>query len=170
MLVALLASSCGGDSDPVSSDSSPTNIASESDAAQQDNDTTDQDDDATQQDDDADPTSANLHPLLEGFPLPPGSEVPYPASEYDDPRETVAQFVSVPLTHLEVAEYLFEELPDSGFTVVEGTGFATSVEGIDPDFGGSIAFENPDGVPGQVTLQVQGEKTGLNFNVFRAEM
>ncbi len=82
----------------------------------------------------------------------------------------MAQFVSVPMPHMEVAEHLFAELPGAGYTVVDrGPGFALTADDIDPDSGGVIGFENPQGVPGQVTLQVQGDKTGLNFNVFTAE-
>ena len=147
----LLASACGGDGDSAKSDEGPPDRAVESTSTEQD----------------ADTASSSLHESLAGFPLPPDSEIPYPASEYDDERGTVAQFVSVPLPHLEVATYLFAELPTAGYTVVDkAPGFATTVDDIDPEFGGAIYFENPDGVPGQVTLQVQGDKTGLNFNVF----
>ncbi len=156
LFLALLTSSCGGDSDSAQSDDSSASSASEPSS--------------TEQDDDAESTSANLHESLTDFPLPAGSDIPYPASEYDDDRGTVAQFVSVPLPHMDVAEFLFAELSGAGYTVVDqGTGWATSVDGIDPESGGAISFENPDGVPGQVTLQVQGDKTGLNFNVFTAE-
>lgn len=152
--LALLVSACGGDSDPAS-DASPPGGASQSNS--------------TEQDVDANSSSADLHASIADFPLPPGSEVPYPASEYDDERETVAQFVSVALPHLDVAEYLFANLPAAGYTVVDtGTGFATTIDDIDPEYGGAISFETPDGVPGQVTLQVQGDETGLNFNVFMA--
>ena len=154
--LALLVGSCGGDSDPERSDISRAD--STSGAA------------PTEQDNDADSTSASLHEALAAFPLPPGSEVPFPADEYDSPRATVVQFVSVPLPHMEVAKYLFAELPGAGYTIVDkGAEFATSLDGIDPEFGGSIYFKDATGVPGQVTLQVQGEKTGLNFNVFTAD-
>ena len=151
----LVVGACGGDDKSAGSDSSASDSADDSTS--------------TEQDDQAQTSSANLHPSLEGLPLPPGSEIPFPASEYDDERGTVVQLISVPLRHLEVAEFAFAEWPGAGYPIVERSGSATTLDDIDPEFGGVIYFENPDGVPVQVTLQVQGEKTALNFNVYTAE-
>ncbi len=155
----LLVAACGGESEPAESDSAVPGSASESLSTELEEDS----------DDEAQSTSASLHPALADFPLPAGSEIPFPADEYDNDRGTVVQFISVPQPHLDVAQFLFDELPAAGYTVIDKSGFATAMDGIDPEFGGAIYFADSKGVPGQVTLKVQGDATGLNFNVFTKE-
>lgn len=151
--VVLLLSSCGSDTELVGSQNSTSAPAGQPDSTKQGN---------------AEPDSATLDESLKDFPLPAGYEVPFPASKYKDSdgRVTMAQTVIVPMTHLKAAKVIFDGLPGTGYTVLDkGTGFATSVDGIHPQNGGAIAFKDAKGRSGQVVLKVQGDKTGLNFNV-----
>lgn len=84
-----------------------------------------------------------LHPDLADIPLPDGYTVPVEASAYsaaEDPRATVTQNVYLVESPDDATAFFLGALPDAGFTLDEG---AT---------GGLIFFENPDGVPGQLTV------------------
>lgn len=156
LFLALLLSSCGGGGEPAVSENSKPAPTSQSESTEQD---------------DGDAPKAELHDSLAAFPLPAGYEVPFEGSEYpgSDGLVTMAQTVIVPMPHMEVAKSIFAGFSDAGYIVIDrGTGFAMSADDIDPQNGGMIAFEDSNGVAGQVVLNVQGDKTGLNFNVYMA--
>ena len=116
--------------------------------------------------------SAELHPTLADLPLPPGYEVPFSADEYPaeiDARETVVQHITVAMPSDEVARFMLAEFPDAGFSLVDrGHPWLRTEADIRPDAEVWIYAETPDGLPVQIILQPQGEKTGININLYRA--
>jgi hypothetical protein len=117
-----------------------------------------------------------LHPSISDLPLPAGYEIPFAADAYTadlDPRETVVQVVVLTQPSDEVAAFLLVELPAAGFTLVDraGLGGLMGESDIVPGVGGMVFFENPDGLPGQITINPQPDPPGgtsLNINFSRA--
>lgn len=117
-------------------------------------------------------SSASLHPLLAALPLPPAFEVPFPAEEYSadiDKRETVVQHLTVMMPVEEFARFWLTELPGAGFTIVDrGDPWVLTEADIVPGQEVWIYVETPDGFPAQLILAPQGERTGVNVNLYRA--
>jgi hypothetical protein len=160
LALAVVASACGGGGDEAD------------DAAATANGDADVVEDATG---DGEETSFQLHPSISDLPLPEGYEIPFAADAYtadQDERETVVQVVLLSQSSDKVAAFLVAELPAAGFTLVDkGVDALVDESDIVPGVGGMVFFENPDGVPGQITLNPQPDPPGgtnLNINFYRA--
>lgn len=160
LALAVIASACGGGGDEADDVAATAN--GEADAVE----------DATG---DGEETSFQLHPSISNLPLPEGYEIPFAADAYtadQDERETVVQVVLLSQSSDEVAAFLVAELPAAGFTLVDkGVDALVDESDIVPGVGGMVFFENPDGVPGQITLNPQPDPPGgtnLNINFYRA--
>jgi hypothetical protein len=132
-------------------------------------------DDVENTTDDGEGTSLELHPSISNLPLPAGYEIPFAADAYtadQDERETVVQLVVLSQPSDEVAAFLLAELPAAGFTLLDRSVDALVDESdIVPGVGAMVFFENPDGVPGQITINPQPDPPGgtsLNINFYRA--
>lgn len=156
--VAILSGACGGDD-------GPANVAVTSPEVVDDGGS----DDLDSGDEGA--SSFELHPSISNLPLPAGYQVLFPADEYSadqDERETVVQLVQLTQPHDEVARFLLAELPAAGFTIVEGFGGLIDESGIMPGVAAMLFFENPEGLPGQITINPLPDGTTLNINFYRA--
>jgi hypothetical protein len=158
--LTVIASACGDGGDE------PADVAATANTTADDVETTA---------DDSGSTSFQLHPSISNLPLPAGYEIPFAADAYtadQDERETVVQLVVLPQPSKEVAAFLLAELPAAGFTLVDsGSGALVDESDIVPGVGAMVFFENPDGVPGQITINPQPDSPGgtsLSINFHRA--
>ncbi len=165
--LTLMASACSGGGDESQDVAATAN-------APADNVETTADDGGTTADDGG-VTSFQLHPSISNLPLPAGYEIPFAADAFtadQDERETVVQVVVLSQPSDEVAAFLVAELPAAGFTLVDqGPGALLDESDIVPGVGALVFFENPDGVPGQITINPQPDPPGgtsLNVNFYRA--
>jgi hypothetical protein len=160
VVLAVIASACGGGGDEADDVAATANGNA---------------DDVENTTDVGEGTSFQLHPSISNLPLPAGYEIPFAADAYtadQNPRETVVQLVVLTQPSEEVAAFLLAELPAAGFTLVDraGLGGLMDESGIVPGAGAMVFFENPDGVPGQITINPRPDSggTSLNINFFRA--
>jgi hypothetical protein len=158
--LTVIASACGDGGDE------PADVAATANTTADDVETTA---------DDSGSTSFQLHPSISNLPLPAGYEIPFAADAYtadQDPRETVVQLVVLSQPSDEVAAFLLAELPAAGFTLVDrGAGALVDESDIVPGAGAMVFFENPEGLPGQITINPQPDPPGgtsLNINLYRA--
>ena len=165
--LTLMASACSG-----GGDESP-DVAATANALADNVETTADDGGATA--DDGGATSFQLHPSISNLPLPAGYEIPFAADAFtadQNERETVVQVVLLSQSSDEVAAFLLAELPAAGFTLVDRAGLGGLMDESDivPGLGGMVFFENPDGVPGQITINPRPDSggTSLNINFYRA--
>jgi hypothetical protein len=135
LLVALLATAgCGDDSDDAGTQPRQAESSAGADSGSEPDDTGS---------DSGELDSYELHPDLANIPLPEGYVVPVAASAYSEdesPRATVTQNVHLTQAHDEAFEFFLDALPAAGFTVDDNAA------------GGLMFFENPDGIPGQLTV------------------
>jgi hypothetical protein len=157
--LTVIASACGGGDESA-------DVAATANATADDVETTT---------DDGGATSFQLHPSISNLPLPAGYEIPFAADEFtadQNERETVVQVIVLTQPSDEVAAFLLAELPAAGFTLVDqGPGALVNESDIVPGVGALVYFENPDGVPGQITINPQPDPPGgtsLNINLYRA--
>ena len=134
--------------------------------------TTSSDERAVDQDDATVSGSFELHPSISNLPLPAGYTIPFAADEYSadiDERETVVQLVELEQANDTVAEFLLAELPAAGFTIVEKSGALVDKSEIVAGQAAMLFFENPEGLPGQISINPMPDAggTSLNINFYR---